>query len=212
MDDLDSQPKSSRSRNLPTPVLVVLITVWLALAGLGTYVMLKYEWSPGPSSEPQAVQFWPASSKLQRSLNSTTLVMFVHPECPCTRASINELSKLYTQAKQKPKVIVAFVDVFGNHQASDPSNDKWVAAQGIPGASVISDAEANEWKRFGAVTSGQCFVYSPGGSLCFSGGITGGRGHEGDNQGLDSALAAVNGESKAILRAPVFGCLLVNKE
>jgi hypothetical protein len=72
----------------------------------------------------------------------------------------------------------------------------------------MHDPTGNEARRFGLTTSGEVAVYSAGGDLLYTGGITGARAHEGDNSGEDAAVAAVLGERSAQKQAPVFGCEL----
>ena len=53
----------------------------------------------------------------------------------------------------------------------------------------------------GATTSGHVLLYDAGGVLRFAGGITDGRGHEGDNAGLDAALALLRGHVPEVDKA-----------
>jgi hypothetical protein len=61
-------------------------------------------------------------------------------------------------------------------------------------------------KRFGAATSGHVIVYDPSGSLVFEGGITAGRGHQGDNTGQIAIIDIVEGRIPTVNHMPVFGC------
>lgn len=81
------------------------------------------------------------------------------------------------------------------------------AAAAIPGVRVLRDEGEVEAARFGVATSGQVLLYDPAGALRFAGGITAGRGHEGDNANR-AALEAVLGGRVAGADAPVFGCEL----
>jgi len=65
-----------------------------------------------------------------------------------------------------------------------------------------------EAKRFGAETSGQTLLYDERGTLAFSGGITGSRGHAGDNAGRASLLALINRSDADRRGSSVFGCPL----
>ena len=64
---------------------------------------------------------------------------------------------------------------------------------------------------FGAFTSGQVFLYGTSGELLFSGGITGSRGHEGDNAGRD-AVESLLDRRNAPAHTPVFGCSLFGEK
>ncbi len=63
-----------------------------------------------------------------------------------------------------------------------------------------------EAARFGARTSGFVVVYDATGSLRYAGGITGSRGHAGDNVGRRTVERILAGESERDLDHPVFGC------
>lgn len=82
----------------------------------------------------------------------------------------------------------------------------------LPGAGLVWDDGGLEAKRFGATTSGTVLLYDSEGKLLFQGGVTGSRGHEGDNYGLDELRRALTarlpGEDKERIRGalPVFGC------
>jgi hypothetical protein len=82
-------------------------------------------------------------------------------------------------------------------------------AGGIPGVEVISDRGGTEAARFGAQTSGQCFLFAADGRRLFSGGITASRGHEGDNAGRDALVALLTGRTPDQTSTPVFGCSLM---
>ena len=54
----------------------------------------------------------------------------------------------------------------------------------------------------------RAFFAAVGGGDTFSGGITAGRGHEGDNAGEEAIVDAVLHHRQRIRRYPVFGCSL----
>ena len=91
------------------------------------------------------------------------------------------------------------------------SSLNWALASSIPGVEVREDVDGVEAARFGAETSGEVVLYSPRGRLLFRGGITGVRGHEGDNLGLQRLIAALSSASSppaAVAESQVFGCAL----
>ena len=59
----------------------------------------------------------------------------------------------------------------------------------FPGVSVSSDQEGFEAKNFQSTTSGYVLLYDANGRLLFQGGITGSRGHSGENSGRDAIEA-----------------------
>ncbi|HEX3447903.1 MAG TPA: hypothetical protein VHS97_06590, partial [Isosphaeraceae bacterium] len=74
---------------------------------------------------------------------------------------------------------------------------------------LIDDSGGEEAARFGARTSGLVALYAPDGRLHFRGGITGSRGHEGDNAGQQALLGLIQGNPSSLpCETPVFGCPL----
>jgi hypothetical protein len=139
------------------------------------------------------------------------LVLFAHPHCPCSRATIGELAKLMTDCRGKLTATVLMLRPAGVQDGWERT-DLWDSAAAIPGVSVVSDAGGTESRRFGAVTSGQVLLFAPDGRLLFSGGITESRGHRGDNAGRSAVAALVLGTGRAAqpVFAPVYGCPLFN--
>jgi len=188
-------------------ILTVLGSLWILAVIVGTFVLMKYEYTPGIASRPG--NKWPSDSQIPLSKDRSTLIMFAHPHCPCTRASIAELAKLIAHCKIQPEAHVLFIS-----PKSMPfeweKTDLWRSAKLIPGVSVSSDIDGIEADRFNSLTSGQTMIYSEKGNLTFSGGITGARGQEGDNPGLNSAKLALQLQPLKNQTAIVFGCPLIS--
>jgi hypothetical protein len=90
--------------------------------------------------------------------------------------------------------------------------DLWDQAAALPGVRPIRDEGGRYARLFGARTSGQVLVFDPGARLVFSGGITAGRGHGGDNVGRAAVLALLAGREAGTATAPVFGCPLTEPD
>ena len=86
--------------------------------------------------------------------------------------------------------------------------DLWQSAASIPGVSVVVDDDGAEAHRFHAMTSGQTALYDVDGRLLFSGGITGSRGHSGDNAGRSAIVSLLNSGDAERTETSVFGCSL----
>jgi hypothetical protein len=186
-------------------ILCVAGAMWLLMIGTGVWFLKNYESNPGIAAA--APERWPAGSRLQRADGRATLVMLAHPRCPCTRASIGELSRLMTQAKGRVEAFVLFVKP-SSVTDSWEQTDLLTSAEAIPGVTVVRDDAGHEAERFHAVTSGQTVLYDAQGRLLFSGGITSARGHAGDNTGRTAVVSLLTAGETGQRETPVFGCPL----
>ncbi len=178
--------------------------LWLLAIGIGLAVLLDYEQTPG--REGAALVHWPYDCEIKRDPARPTLVMFVHPRCPCTRASVGELARFMTHGQGRVSARVIFSKPPG--RAEDwAQTDLWRSALAIPGVSVQIDG-GDAAAKFRAETSGHTLLFDSQGRLIFSGGITSGRGHAGDNAGLNALEALLRGQPAGANHTPVFGCPL----
>jgi len=189
--------------------LAALVGAWLVAAGAGLWVLARYEFTPGEFSA--AAEQWPVGSRIQREPGKYTLVMAVHPKCPCSRASVGELAKAMARMPGRVSAHVLFVQPteFTEDWAK---TDLWREATAIPEVSVQFDEEEKEARRFGANVSGETLLYDASGRLRYQGGITASRGHWGDSRGRAAVEALVRGEATETAKMPAFGCLLHGPE
>jgi hypothetical protein len=187
------------------PVLVLATVAWSSAVGAGMARMLEYQHARGPAS-PAPTQ-WPETSQISRSADLPTLVLFLHPHCPCSRATLDELTRLITHCQGKLTCHALFLKPKGMPDGWEQT-DQWHAAAAIPGVRVAQDDQGAEARRFHAETSGQAMLYSTQGELLFAGGITPSRGHSGDNAGRSAILSLLREEVPVVDEAPVFGCPL----
>jgi hypothetical protein len=177
---------------------------WIAAVAAGTAMLANYAAREGHAAPPGD---WPAETAIGLAPDRPTLVVFAHPQCPCSRASIGELARLLNACGDRVAVRVAFLKPEGFDDEWVRS-DLWESAAAIPGVTVFSDDGGAESRRFGAFTSGQALLYDADGHILFRGGITHSRGHEGDNAGSRAIADLVAGRPAEAARAPVFGCSL----
>lgn len=183
--------------------------LWLLMVCTGIGFLWSYERTPGVAAA--ALPQWPADSPVRRATDRATLVMLAHPHCPCTRASLGELARLMAQAQGRVTAYVLFVKPSELPDGWEQT-DLLASAAAIPGVSVVRDDEGVEAGRFRAATSGQTMLYDAGGKLLFSGGITSGRGHEGDNAGRAAVVSLLTAGGAGQSETPVFGCPLFARE
>jgi hypothetical protein len=189
-----------------------LAAILLGFSGLATLTLFlgitAFDQAPGqPATSPPR---WPAATKLKHFGGEAELLVFVHPLCNCTNATIAELAKFNARRRQVKAPSITFI-VYRPDRNSGWDEKSFVAsAAALPNARTLWDDGGEEAARFGARTSGYVLLYSAEGDLVFRGGITGARGHEGDNYGLDALVAALASPhaSGPLRKNPVFGCAL----
>ncbi len=178
---------------------------WIAAAGTGLTRLYDYETTAGVRG--YVARQWPAGTAIPRDSRPYQLIMFAHPQCPCTRASVGELELILAKEKDRVGASVVFIK-------PESMEESWVrsglfkTAGSIPGVSVRIDEGGSQAKLFGATVSGQTFLYDVRGELIFEGGITGARGHSGDNAGRSAIEAMINDRSPLLTKTPFFGCML----
>jgi hypothetical protein len=191
-------------RTLLAGTLVFAGAIWAATVAAAYQAIHRFETTPGEAAI--ARQTWPAATHLARTPGTWSLVMFVHPHCSCSRASIGELAAIVEKA---PRDLQTSVLVYRPHDAAPgwERTDVYASAKRLRNARVVVDDDGAEAAVFGGFTSGQTFLYDAGGRLRFAGGITSLRGHAGINRGRIDVLSiatkhAGNGTH------PVFGCAI----
>jgi hypothetical protein len=182
---------------------------WLLSVAVGMTGLWRYATAAGAPADPP--RQWPRESRIQPRRDVATLILMAHPRCPCTRASIEELDRLMARVEGRIAANVLFVTPADAPEGWERT-DLWRSAAAIPGVEVLRDEDGAEARRFRAPTSGQVILYDASGRLRFSGGITAARGHAGDNLGVSTIVALVEGDSSTATATPVFGCSLLERQ
>ncbi|MEM9066185.1 MAG: hypothetical protein AAGB51_11920 [Planctomycetota bacterium] len=212
---IPAQPSQPRTRTTKRPGFVavhtsVLLTgVWLALAIAGFIGLGVYANTPGRPTT--GILRWPSDSGLALCEHSPTVVVFLHPRCDCSHATLANLARALPGLSAAPRII----GVLGHPLDKDPED--WcvgslrTSLSRLPNSELRFDPEGVEAARFGATTSGHVMVFMPTSEPVFSGGLTIARGHEGRNGALDMfvRLLAAHEAPPQLTCRPVFGCELV---
>jgi len=186
-------------------ITTLAVLAWLAATLGGTWLMLVYSYTPGETGA--APDHWPQATWIRRADGKPTLVIFIHPHCACSRASIEELAVLMAHSQRLVEARAELLAPPGTNTAWT-NTDLWQAAAAIPGVTVERDEAGREASHFQATTSGDTFLYATDGRLLFHGGITLARGHSGDNPGRSAIEALLDGTSAPPAATAVFGCAL----
>jgi len=179
--------------------LAVGLGVWILAALAGFLTLARYQFTPGPLAV--------APARLAQHAVEPRLLVFLHPECPCSESTLSELEKVQaaTGSRLHPQL---FVYAPHDQPLSWAKGNLYRHALRVPGASTELDPDGRSALKFGVETSGQVLLYSAEGKLVFSGGITDSRNHEGDNDGEDAIVSYLKTGKCPIATAPVFGCAL----
>jgi len=191
--------------------------VW-AIAAVGVWMWTtRYQFTAYLDDEASQVVCWPKGTGLELAQDRPTLLFFMHPRCPCTRASVRELERTLLSAGlpegKRPKcIIVASLPPTASPEWRDTATIR--RASNLPEGEIVWDINGVETKLFGATTSGAVHLFGSDQQLLFAGGVTSSRGHEGDNVGSELLYHLLTEGQFAEDRlarwesTPVFGCRL----
>ena len=183
--------------------------VWAAAVSFGLVTLWGYE--NGAGIDASAPAAWPVGTSIPRPNARPALIVVLHPQCSCSQATVAELARLRTNAGDRADIYVVVLAPIGTGGEWVRSR-LWDQADAIPGVTMISDRDGVQSRHFGAATSGQALFYDASGTLRFAGGITGSRGHEGDNPGREALERLIRDEPLDYAWTRVFGCALFQSE
>jgi len=186
--------------------IMMIGILWVSLLGAGFALLEREEFTPVADTQPLAS--FPVHSAIPLAQDKPTLVLFMHPYCPCSRASLHELDQLLAETPNKLSVNLVFT-IPKDMPPGWEQEDLWKSAIKMSGVRVMRDQEGVEAQQFGVKGSGHALLYDPSGKLLFSGGITPSRGHEGDNPGRSAIVSFVLHGHALVTHTPVFGCSLL---
>jgi hypothetical protein len=186
----------------------IFLLFWLSGTVSGFFLLGAYHARPGQPGKP--LVRWPEGCPIQLDPERSTLLIFLHPRCPCSRASVAELAS----------IAASYPDRFAAHailyRPEGPSED-WDRAEAaaidealIPGLRRWTDHGGRLGRRFGVETSGHVLLFDPVGGLLFEGGITPSRGHRGQNLGLEALVARIERRDVGAGSNPIFGCPILD--
>src|SRR5579872_5475779 len=120
------------------PIAALTIAAWLGLVATGFAFWERYESTPGRIDD--------AKDAPRSGSNGWELVLFVHPHCPCSRASLQELAELTQRTKTDAEFRVVFVRPENAPEGWEHS-ELWDVATAIPRVRVSCDSDGSEARR-----------------------------------------------------------------
>ncbi|MFN8389432.1 MAG: hypothetical protein U0136_04000 [Bdellovibrionota bacterium] len=185
--------------------LALAICVWAAAVSVESYRLLSYDNAPGALTSPPSTLADPAFE--QHGTNLNTLLVFLHPQCSCSRATLGELARLMATHPANTRAYAIFFAP-SNEPQDWIRSSLWGYASSIPNVQVRADEDGRLAQAFHVQTSGEVLLYDAGGNIAFSGGITASRGHMGDNAGLFALDQLLSGQPTESRQTLPFGCHL----
>ncbi|MGE3181964.1 MAG: RedB protein [Phycisphaerae bacterium] len=198
-------PAQRRARRSGSTKLQIVLVVWFMAIAAAMAGLTRYAYTPGAAGEMPLS--WPQNSTIARDPLRPVLVCFLHPRCPCSRATLAELARFTAIMGRDVDVKIVMVRP-ETCAAGWEQGTLLKKAHEIVGAEILIDEAGREATRFGVRTSGHVGLYDKQAVLQFSGGITPSRGHEGANAGIDAMAQRLVGGERAVCSTPVFGCPL----
>ncbi|PTY03962.1 hypothetical protein DB346_02675 [Verrucomicrobia bacterium LW23] len=186
---------------------ILLVAAWGVLMVVGFVGLERYSQAPGAPGT--RVEHWPNNAGLARPGNGqATVVLSVHPLCPCTAATLDELQQVLMRRDLPPfhLVVLRLLPSEKPAEWKDSALPDWLSS--YPGVQVVEDRDAALSDTFGLTTSGHVAFYRPDGTLAFKGGITASRGHRGENLGAATLKALLHGQPPPAEATSVYGCSL----
>ncbi len=187
--------------------LPLLVGAWLSLSVLLVWLLMYYANTPG---RPAESGHGPMLGNTPAKPGEWTLVIFLHPHCPCSLASLQQAAEL---AERHPtlRVKVYLIKPPGCPEGWEEGRISRLAREN-KGLSVAVDVDGQEARRCGAHTSGQTFLSDATGRVRFKGGLTDSRGHQGNSVGSAAVAALVEKDSSDVVETAVFGCALLEDD
>ena len=189
----------------------IVFTVWVATLIWGVFLSADFQLAPAPAEftpDLGAASVFPESVDLEHSHDRPILIMFLHPFCPCSHASLSEFVNVLAESKHPYQAHILFY-VSSKFTQRVEDTRLWRQATGASQVTVHLDTDGEIARKFGALTSGSVVVYDTAGRLAFAGGVTRSRGDIGKNLGTDAVSIRLKGGNHVCALRPVYGCPLM---
>lgn len=183
-----------------------VLAAWATLVVAGQALLLEHTTAAGDAGHPPAELPRELAEALRWDHRQPLLLLAAHPQCPCLPATLVELQR--TLASGAPPTLRVLV-----HTPSSPPTEWDPAADAelrrtLPAGAAIDDGDGALAAKLGLRTSGHVLLFAADGRLRFTGGVTAGRGHQGDNLAGRTLAAMLADAGKPHATTAVFGCPL----
>ncbi|MGC3972620.1 MAG: hypothetical protein QM775_36330 [Pirellulales bacterium] len=129
------------------PRVRIAVGIWGLLVIAGMAMLTAYANEPGATGEPPQ-RSRSANPGLQETSHKFQLSMFVHPRCPCSRASVRELARILSRGSSN---VDATIYLYRPGRETDDwtAGDLRASAEQIPGLHVQTDPDGRRAAEMG---------------------------------------------------------------
>lgn len=196
------------SARFSTPLLFGVAFTWIGISLFGWCTLFRHTFRPSITAEIAARSL--CAQGLAQPSEAFQIVIFAHPFCPCTQATLDKLDESLTRFPAKTSIRVIFV-IEGLERSSVEESSSIAFARRLPKVEVQFDDTGEAVLHWGARVSGEVFAFNRSGHCVFHGGLTSGRGHKGDSLGQKELERRAAGGCDEQYAGPVFGCALPSR-
>ena len=115
--------------------------MWIIVVGYGFSAVWAYAMTPGTAAT--AAARWPSTS-FSFDRTRPNLVTVLHPECVCSKATLEEVSRLTTEFAEQLTVFVV-VDASATGTDSGAATTLLKQVRSMPGVRLIVDTTVERW-------------------------------------------------------------------
>lgn len=187
----------------------ISLSAWLIACAAVLGILISYANAGGDQGGLPAG--WTPAPELDAPDDRAMLLVFAHPKCPCTRATMSAIERLQRDVPGTFATRVVFYEP-ADANGSWRETDLWARAGKLVDAKAIADPQGLLTANAGAVVSGCVALFDVHGVLRFWGGLTPSRGHEGESLGMSTIRSILNGDETKHARASVFGCDIIGSD
>ena len=183
-----------------------VLAAWATLVAAGQALLLEHSTAAGDPGHPPAVLSRELAQALRWDQTQPLLLLAAHPQCPCLPATLAELQRALAGAA--PPALRVLVHTPSSPPPAWDSGGDAELRRRLPAGAAIDDRDGALATALGLRTSGHVLLFAADGRLRFTGGVTAGRGHEGDNRAGRTLAAMLGDAGKPQASTAVFGCPL----
>lgn len=202
--DLKRLPPPGIGR-LGSKAMIAAYFVWIFCAFIGFAIILGHDFQYRTNRPFSFSDSEDSKTISQTAKEGLTIHVGIHPKCPCTFKTLEELKRLSASATELAKC------KFWIYQPPE-ADATWSDTRSLafiktfPDAEIIFDRDAEIASRLGITTSGGIVVHDCMQRVLFSGGIVLGRSCSGESIGAVALSALLKGQVNSQRSTPVFGC------